>query len=727
MDYAKKILSKDKYISRKELTKLVNNLKLKGIILDNEKLLTMVKYHNDKFIIKKQKEYKNYFEHIFDEVDPNIKLDEEQIKTILIDQDYCLVVAGAGSGKTTTMSAKVKYLIEKQNVNPNNIIIMSFTKKATEELEDRINKQFKLGAKVTTFHKLGMEIIKKSYKKYIKVITEEQKQQILKDFIVENLFYDKKLLKKINDAFCNYLLFDRKVKKYKTFDDYYIYYIKKIYKQNKTNINEYNERIIKEKMLNHTTINNQEYNERTKILISNFLFKLNIPYYDKKSFPHKNEFMTIENKNNTSFFILNDELYYEEIKKISDYFKKNIREIFDNTKVYNKFEKKLIKSCSFKEKTEKEIFTELMNYKKEDLFSRFVSLSINFITRFKEKNYTINDIDTIYKKIKDTNLKKQLEYIKLVINYYNDYLKKNNLIDFEDMVNHAYDTMENYKKINKNVNYDYIIIDEYQDVSKQKYKFIKKLSDLYDAKILAVGDDWQSIFEFSGSEVSIFTNFFNMMGYGEILKITNTYRNSQELIDVAGNFILKNKNQIQKQLKSNKHIENPIEIHYYTDENINEKVDLIIEILKEIYIKNNKSKILLMGRYNDDINFLIESNKFIKTENNKIVLKKNKDIFITFLTAHASKGLGFDEVIIINALNCKKGFPSKKENDPIISIFDSKDKNNKINFPEERRLFYVALTRTKNKVYIISPKNNPSEFITEIRKEKSVIERFNTI
>ena len=77
-------------------------------------------------------------------------------------------------------------------------------------------------------------------------------------------------------------------------------------------------------MLNHTTINNQEYNERTKILISNFLFKLNIPYYDKKSFPHKNEFMTIENKNNTSFFILNDELYYEEIKKISDYFKKNI-------------------------------------------------------------------------------------------------------------------------------------------------------------------------------------------------------------------------------------------------------------------------------------------------------------------------------------------------------------------------------------------------------------------
>ena len=110
-----------------------------------------------------------------------------------------------------------------------------------------------------------------------------------------------------------------------------------------------------------------------------------------------------------------------------------------------------------------------------------------------------------------------------------------------------------------------------------------------------------------------------------------------------------------------------------------------------------------------------------------MVLKKNKDIFITFLTAHASKGLGFDEVIIINALNCKKGFPSKKENDPIISIFDSKDKNNKINFPEERRLFYVALTRTKNKVYIISPKNNPSEFITEIRKEKSVIERFNTI
>ena len=99
-----------------------------------------------------------------------------------------------------------------------------------------------------------------------------------------------------------------------------------------------------------------------------------------------------------------------------------------------------------------------------------------------------------------------------------------------------------------------------------------------------------------------------------------------------------------------------------------------------------------------------------------MVLKANKDIFITFLTVHASKGLGFDEVIIINALNCKKGFPSKKENDPIISIFDSKDKNNKINFPEERRLFYVALTRTKNKVFIISPKNNP-EWATDNSKK----------
>ena len=110
-------------------------------------------------------------------------------------------------------------------------------------------------------------------------------------------------------------------------------------------------------------------------------------------------------------------------------------------------------------------------------------------------------------------------------------------------------------KIKDLYKYKYIIIDEYQDISMQRYNFTKKLSDLMKAKIVGVGDDWQAIYSFSGSDVNLFSSFLNIMGYGEIIKINNTYRNSQELIDIAGDFISKNKSLIHKNLLSNKRIE----------------------------------------------------------------------------------------------------------------------------------------------------------------------------
>ena len=88
----------------------------------------MIDKHNENYVTKKLEQYKDYFDHMFDEVDANILLDEEQRKAILIDEDYSLVIAGAGSGKTTTMAAKVKYLVEIKKVDPKQIILLAFTK-----------------------------------------------------------------------------------------------------------------------------------------------------------------------------------------------------------------------------------------------------------------------------------------------------------------------------------------------------------------------------------------------------------------------------------------------------------------------------------------------------------------------------------------------------------------------------------------------------------------------
>ena len=190
---------------------------------------------------------------------------------------------------------------------------------------------------------------------------------------------------------------------------------------------------------------------------------------------------------------------------------------------------------------------------------------------------------------------------------------------------------------------------------------------------------------------------------GSIYKITNTYRNSQELIDIAGSFVMKNKNQIKKNLVSNKKITNPIKIIRYN----NYKKDFK-KLLEKISVKNS---ILVLGRNNKDIYKLLDEDYNIYSD---CIVYIPKNIEFKYMTIHKSKGLEAEVVIIINLIDDIMGFPSKLEDDKILSIVSS----NIDNYPysEERRLFYVALTRTKGYVYLYVPKYNESVFIKEIKK-----------
>ena len=170
------------------------------------------------------------------------------------------------------------------------------------------------------------------------------------------------------------------------------------------------------------------------------------------------------------------------------------------------------------------------------------------------------------------------------------------------------------------------------------------------------------------------------------MKINNTYRNSKELIKVAGSFISKNKRQIKKDLKSNKSLYKPIKIIYY--KSLNKTIRNIID--------NSKYKdFLILGRNNRDIDML------------------EKDLKDMFLTVHKSKGLEADNVIVINLEDDILGFPNKIKNEKVLRLVS----NNKDYYPysEERRLFYVALTRTKNYVYLLVP-NKKSNFIKELER-----------
>ena len=308
----------------------------------------------------------------------------------------------------------------------------------------------------------------------------------------------------------------------------------------------------------------------------------------------------------------------------------------------------------------------------------------------------------LYSKITDDKLYYFADFLLYIYKKYDEYCNTKNFYDFDDLI------IKCIKYVNKNtIPYRFIIIDEYQDISKIRFDIVEKLSNF--CNITVVGDDWQSIYSFSGSSVSYFLDFKEKMN-ANMLMIKNTYRNSLELVKITGNFVMRDDSLIRKDLNSNKHLKNPINICFYR-KNINNCFEKIIKsIIKEYGINKN---ILILGRYKDDIK-MITSTKFI-INNNTITYINNRKVNIKYMTIHSSKGVGFDNVVILNMLNSSYGFPSNIEN----NFFKKYFFNEYDNIKEERRLFYVAMTRTKNKVYILSPfnKKKRSPFVFDIKKE----------
>lgn len=316
-----------------------------------------------------------------------------------------------------------------------------------------------------------------------------------------------------------------------------------------------------------------------------------------------------------------------------------------------------------------------------------------FINLYKANYTNIEKLWNLYKKSFFINK----DYLKIILDIYLIYqreLESSGTHDFNDLIINAQKQIE---AKTKKVPYKFIIIDEFQDTSYTRLNLILSIKKINQAKIFFVGDDYQSIYRFSGLDLNIFLNIQKYIPTIEILKLIQNYRNNQETINLANKFIMKNNKQIPKTTICQKNLKKPIKIIYFTN-----KQTIIKKLTPQLF-----GTTLIMGRNNKD-----------KEEYN---IKESENI--KFLTVHKAKGLEFDNTIIINLENKTNGFPSRIPNpkllDKIISTDSFKDE-------EERRLFYVALTRSKNYTYLIVPKDNPSVFIKEIKKiGKEYIEEIN--
>jgi DNA helicase-4 len=362
-----------------------------------------------------------------------------------------------------------------------------------------------------------------------------------------------------------------------------------------------------------------------------------------------------------------------------------------------------------------EVYQKIVDTSKDKYVSKMVEFLKTFIGQFKTCGYDAGGFAVLREKTDNPRTHLFLDIAEPVYHYYQERLAAVNRIDFEDMINDAHKYLAEIEKQRLELPYKYIIIDEFQDIARQRFNLTKRLSEITRAKVVAVGDDWQSIYAFAGSEISLFTRFLDLMGSGLEMKITHTYRNSQELIDIAGGFVQKNTSQIQKKLISPKQLSNPIILTEFDDSfkpdyAMAEACENTIEQIINEY--GGKKSILVIGRYNFDCYKICRTGKFTEFHGNRIKSEKFPDVNLTFMTAHSAKGLGFDNVIILNMFEGKFGFPCQLEDDPIMKLVRFEDTS--LPFAEERRLFYVALTRTKNRVYILTPQVKPSRFLIEL-------------
>lgn len=733
-----------------------------------DKLIELFAAHNRNFINKALIDNKEYLDNILKDVDPVINLDDNQRKVVLSDEDYCLVIAGAGAGKTTTVAARVKYLVEKCHIDPKEILVVSFTNKAVNELREKINDDLQIDCIISTFHAIGNAILRKDNNEKFNIASESKCYYAINDFLKEKVLTDEVLCKKLVMFFSTY--FDAP-KEFDNIEEFLKEPSKAIYSTLKGDIGDYNKKIIDAKSKRTITIQNEILRSHQEVVIANFLYLSGIDYEYEPIYKYNIKYA---NKPYTPDFIIKQgdkEVYLEHFgiseegynnlysKEELERYKKSIN---DKVKLHRQHNTKLIYTFSsykdhrslenhlfelliengfiIKPRPDREVLERLITDESNRYIRRLTILLERFIGNFKTCGYDISK----FKEFRDStdNVRNQLflDVCERAYAFYQDRLKSQNMIDFADMINYASKRLDEMKNENERLHFKYVIVDEYQDISRQRFDLVTAIHNVCDAKIMAVGDDWQSIYAFSGSDVRLFTSFEEKMGYAEMLKIEMTYRNSQDIIDIAGNFIQKNETQIKKTLKSPKHIDDPIIIYTYDnakkDHRSNNKqgtnyqmalaVEKALTDIKEFdRERNKKSKVLIIGRFNYEINNLEKTGLFeVQTirKANGVRSVRYPDMDITFMTAHSSKGLGFDNVIILNCKNETFGFPCKIQDDPVLKFVTNDDRS--YAYAEERRLFYVALTRTKNRVYCIAPENTPSEFVLEIKEEyKNVVLR----
>jgi DNA helicase-4 len=680
----------------------LNNIK-KYLPLEANKELIRIDYETRKLLERKS---------FYDKIESN-PLTEQQRLAVLRDNDLNLVLAAAGTGKTSVMVAKALDLIDSGKAKSEDILILAYNKAAANELKERLLERSSQAGLLTesipsisTFHALGRKILKES-----RVTT------YLSDFIDD----PKKLEMWISDW----------LKKYITSSPKALFsFIELSYQptnpfdfKNKAEYDAYvrdNE---------YRTLQGERVRGYQELLIANWLFihgvnyEYEAPYITKRridiGFDYRPDFHIID----TSIYLEHfgiarngktrpdiDAIDYND--KINE--KRELHKQQDTTLIETyhydwtegRLEERLLtlmneNGVEIKYKTEDEIFTVLENL---GIVIENAKRYLKCLQAIRVERLSNTSILERLKLHKVPCAEQYTELLDQIHTAYKNKLLEDNRIDFDDMI------IKSTEQVTSKVftpKWKHILVDEFQDISKARMELLQAFIDYGPKPIMTVvGDDWQSIYRFSGGKLELTTRFESLVGTHSLSKLEKTYRYNNSIADTAGAFVMQNPEQYKKNVITNTTVTDSTV--YLVDtivEGGTSIEDRVLQVVNKIRSNDTKGSIAVLARYRYLLN---NARDKINSETQYSDLK--------YWTFHGSKGLEADYCILIGFFQGKTGFPNANKEEAIVeALLPSLD-----HFPhsEERRLLYVALTRAKQKSYLLADPKAPSQFINEMLSPK---------
>lgn len=665
------------------------------------------KVNNRRFIESQLSTYSDYFDTVL-----SYPLDAQQREAVVSLEDNVLVISSAGSGKTMTTVGKVRYLIDVQNVSPEKILLITFTRKAAESLSERLGEK-KL--KCRTFHKLALDIIGESTGKRPTLTPDDFSAQVYTRLMENNADFRRSII----DDFI--------IRARYTMRDQFDYDSREEYmKDRKKN----GIRAFFKDMDGHTIFCKSDeeskicdylgsrgikfrYEEKYEIDTADsdhrqyhpdFSIYIDTPDGKAKRI-YLEHFAINESGHCPPWFSAGEEYDYlqgriwkkELHKQQGTVLIETTSADFHRRDVFEKLGNKLLSlGAVFVEPDNKNISREL--HQQEDNILAMLT-SFNFL--LKSRGTTLGSVRS--KAAHSPDLFTINDIVAPFVEEYARVEKEQEEVDYTDLINQATVLCNNGHR----PDYDYILVDEFQDISLDRYRFLQALRrDKPLTKLFCVGDDWQSIYRFAGSDMALFKQFDKFFGYTKRCFMETTYRFGEPAIEKSSKFILSNPEQAIKSVHPfNPEAETQLDF-LPTDGKIG-----IVETVKQIIAQIPQSKeITLLGRYGFDVNVFKDSD-FDIIDSRDGVFVSSGGRKMRFMTVHQSKGLESDFVILLNCNGGVIGFPSQISDSPVLKYVLCEPDS--YAFSEERRVFYVGITRAKKHTWVLYDEKNPSLFIKE--------------